>query len=125
MSNNLTYVRHIQLIRKDCIIADDHRWMIRGVDRKVRKAVKDAAKAEGVGVGTWVRRALIRAIDSTAAGPSTMTDLSEQIHILGARLSVLETSNRELHEKFRTAVGRMTKSASENKTRWRPTSKSK
>jgi hypothetical protein len=99
--------------------------MIRGVDRQVRKAVKDAAKTEGVGVGVWVRRALVRALGSTADDTTTVTNLSEHMRILGARLSVLEKSHRDLHKKVHVAGRVAGKSASEKRAEWRPTSKSK
>jgi hypothetical protein len=76
--------------------------MIRGVDRAIRKAVKDAAKAEEVSVGTWVRRAMLRALHATADGPATVTDLSERVRVLGLRLQVLENSHRDLHRKVQT-----------------------
>jgi hypothetical protein len=99
--------------------------MIRGVDRKVRKAVKDAAKSEGVGVGVWVRRALVRALDSNTDDPAVVANMTEHLRILGARLSVLEKSHRDLHQKFHTA-DRLTSSVTGDKrTEWRPTSKSK
>jgi hypothetical protein len=99
--------------------------MIRGVDREIRKAIKDAAKAEGVSVGTWVRRSLVRALDATADGPATVMDLSEHVRVLGARLSVLEKSYRALHQEVHV-TGRLTaKSASEKRTRWRRTKKLK
>jgi hypothetical protein len=97
--------------------------MIRGVDREIRNAVKDAAKVEGVSVGTWVRRSLVQALDATAGGPTTLRDLSEHMRILGARLSVLENSHRALHRKVHV-TNRLT-DASEKRTRWRPTKKSK
>jgi hypothetical protein len=99
--------------------------MIRGMDPKVRKAVKDAAKAEGTSVGTWVRRALLRALDATADGPATVIDLSERIRILGARLSVLEKSHRELHHKVHAPDDLIGKSERENRKKWRRTRKSK
>jgi hypothetical protein len=98
--------------------------MIRGVDRKVRKAVKEAAKGEGVGVGVWVRRALVRALDSSADGPPTVMSLNDRMRILGARLTVLEKSHRDLHQKLYVDT-LAAKSANEKRTRWRPTSKSK
>src|SRR5258707_14614952 len=97
--------------------------MIRGVDREIRKAIKDAAKAEGVSVGTWVRRSLVRGLDASADGPATVMELSEHVRMLGARLSVLEKSHRALHQKIHVADRPTAKSASEN--RWRPTGKSK
>jgi hypothetical protein len=98
--------------------------MIRGVDRKVRKAVKDAAKSEGVGVGVWVRRALVRALGSNTDDPAEVLNLTEHMRILGARLSVLEKSHRDLHHKIHT--DKLTsKSASEKRAEWRPTSRSK
>lgn len=91
--------------------------MIRGVDREIRKAIKDAAKAEGISVGTWVRRCLVRSLDATADGPATLMDLSERVRVLGARLSVLETSHRALHRKVRGNDGLPAKSTSDNQ--WR------
>ena len=84
----LTNVKHFDIvchntaIRKGRVIADDKRWMIRGVDREMRKAIKDAAKAEGISVGTWVRRSLLRALDAAADGPTTLIDLSEHMRML-------------------------------------------
>ena len=93
--------------------------MIRGVDREIRKAIKDAAKTEGVSVGTWVRRSLVRALDPTADGPITLIELSEHMRILGARLSVLEKSHRALHQKVHVADRPAAKSASEIPKRWK------
>lgn len=84
-------------------MGDDKRWMIRGVDRDIRKAAKDAAKAEGVGVGTWVRRAIVRALDVASDGPATVDDLAERLRQVTSRLSVLEKSHRELHQKVQRA----------------------
>src|ERR1700730_19153293 len=81
------------------VIADDDRWMIRGVDSATRKVVKAAAKAEGVSVGRWVRRALAAALNSAADGPSTIDSLSERMRLLEARLDVLEKSHRTLHHR--------------------------
>jgi hypothetical protein len=115
---------HILDSKRGRVIADDKRWMIRGVDRKVRRAVKDAAKAEGVGVGVWVRRALMRALDSGQDNQTNAATLGEHMRILGARLSVLEKSHRDLHQKI--YVDKLTaKSASEKRNKWRPTSRSK
>ena len=99
--------------------------MVRGVDRKIRKAVKDAAKAEGTNVGTWVRRALLRALDTTAEGPATMMDLSERMRVLAARLSVLEKSHRELHRKVHAPDNPIAKPDIETRKRWRRTRTSK
>ena len=106
-------------------IADDKRWMIRGVDREIRKAIKDAARAEGISVGTWVRRSLLRALDATADGPATLIDLSEKVRILGARLSVLEKSHRALHQSVHTADRLPAKSAAEQRSQWRRIKRSK
>ena len=99
--------------------------MIRGVDRDVRKAIKDAASVEGISVGTWVRRSLLRALEATADGPATLIDLSERVRIFDARLSVLEKSHRALYQRVHTPQGRIAKSAAEQRTRWRRTKKSK
>jgi len=99
--------------------------MIRGVDREIRKAIKDAARAEGISVGTWVRRSLLRALAATADGPATLIDLSEKVRILGARLSVLEKSHRALHQSVHTADRLPAKSAAEQRSQWRRIKRSK
>ena len=81
----------------DRVIADDDRWMIRGVDPAIRKAVKAAAKAEGVSLGRWVRRAFRVALDSAAGAPVTLDRLSKRVRVVEARLDVLEKSHRTLH----------------------------
>jgi len=98
--------------------------MIRGVDRDIRKAIKDAAKAEGISVGTWVRRSMLRALEATADGPATLIDLGERVRLLGARLSVLEKSHRALHQRVHIP-GLTAKSAAEQRSKWRRTKKSK
>ena len=89
--------------------------MIRGVDREIRKAIKDAAKAEGISVGIWVRRGLLRTLEATAKGPATLLDLSERMGVLEARLSVLEKSHRALHQSVQATGKPTTNGASENK----------
>ena len=127
----MTNVNHFDIsmsqcgIRKDRAIADDKRWMIRGVDREIRNAVKNAAKTEGVSVGTWVRRSLVRALDATADGPANVIELSEHMRVLEARLSVLENSHRSLHQEVHIADRLTTKFESKKQTRWRRTKKSK
>jgi hypothetical protein len=125
MSNILTYVRHNEAIRKGRVIADDKRWMIRGVDRETRKAIKDAARAEGISVGIWVRRGLLRTLEATANGPATLLDVSERMGILEARLSVLEKSHRVLHRRVHAADRPTTNGASGQRARWPRTKKSK
>jgi hypothetical protein len=112
-------------IEREPAIGNDNRWMIRGVDRKIRKAVKDAAKTEGTSVGTWVRRALLRALDTTADSPATLVDLSERMRVLAARLSVLEKSHRNLHQSVHASEDLIGKSESEKRNRWPRTRKSK
>jgi hypothetical protein len=99
--------------------------MIRGVGRDIRNAAKDAARKEGVGVGAWVRRSIIRALNATADEPATIVELSEHVRILGARLSVLENSHRVLHQEVHAAGGPAALSAAKKRTRWRHTRKSK
>jgi hypothetical protein len=91
--------------------------MIRGVDRKIRKAIKDAAKAEGVSVGTWVRRSLVQALNASVDGPPSTSGLNEHMRMLGARLSVLEKSHRALRRKVQVADKKTTRSASVKRTR--------
>ncbi len=71
-------------------MTDDKRWMIRGVDKGLRKAIKDAASAEGVSIGNWVRRALQQALANAPDGPVTMADFNERIQNLDRRLALLE-----------------------------------
>jgi hypothetical protein len=106
-------------------MADDKRWMIRGVDREVRKAIKNAAKAEGMSVGTWVRRSLIGSLDVASKGPATVTDLAERMRLLEARLSVLERSHRALHQKVHVGVRPAAKLATQKQVSWKKTRKSK
>jgi hypothetical protein len=104
-------------------MADDKRWMIRGVDREIRKAVKNAAKTEGVSVGVWVRRAIERGLEVAAKRPAG--DLSEHVHLLEARLNVLERSHRNLHQKFSTAARPSGTAANRNRSWKKPIRKSK
>jgi hypothetical protein len=97
--------------------------MDRGVDREIRKAVKDAARAEGISVGTWARRSLVRGLDASADGPATVMEPSKHVRLLGARLSLLEKSHRALHRDVHAADRPTANSARER--RWRPTKKSK
>jgi hypothetical protein len=82
--------------------------MIRGVDPATRKVVKAAAKAEGMSVGRWVRRALTAALNMAAGGPSTVDALSERVRLLEARLDVLEKSHRTLHHRVLATDYRLT-----------------
>ena len=97
--------------------------MIRGVDRETRKAIKDAARAEGISVGIWVRRGLLRTLEATANGPATLLDVSERMGVLEARLDMLEKSHRALHQSVQATDRPATNGASEQ--RWRRTKKSK
>jgi hypothetical protein len=106
-------------------MADDKRWMIRGVDREIRKAVKNAANAEGIGLGTWVRRSLVRSLDVASKGPATVTDLAERMRQLEARLSVLERSHRALHQKVDVGVRPAAKVRNQKQASWKRTRKSK
>jgi hypothetical protein len=99
--------------------------MIRGIDREIRNAIKNAAKTDGISVGSWVRRSLVRTLHATAAGPATVIEVSEQMRILEARLSVLEKSHRSLHQRVQAADGLNAKSTGQKRTRWRRTKKSK
>lgn len=99
--------------------------MIRGVDRETRKAIKDAARAEGISVGIWVRRGLLRTLEATANGPATLLDVSERMGALEARLDTLEKSHRLLHRRVHAADRPTTIAASEQRAKWRRTKKSK
>lgn len=104
---------------------DDKRWMIRGVDRDIRKAVKEAAKAEGVGVGTWVRRAIVHALDAASDGPASSVDLAKRLHLLTVRLSVLEKSHRALHQQIQLAGRVPNRAANQKRKSWTQIRKSK
>jgi hypothetical protein len=82
--------------------------MIRGVDATTRKAVKAAAKAEGMSVGRWVRRALAIALEAAAEGRAKTDDLSDRTRLLEARLDVLEKSHRTLHHRVLATDYRLT-----------------
>src|SRR5262245_5037592 len=99
--------------------------MIRGVDRETREAIKDADRAEGTNVGTWVRRALLRSLEAKAQGRATSRDANERLRVLEMRLSVLEKSDRHLHHKTHAPGRLIDKSESENPKKWRRTEKSK
>jgi hypothetical protein len=91
--------------------------MIRGVGRDLRQAVKNAAKEEGVSVGTWVRRSIVSALGAMADGPATLTELSEHMRVLEARLSVLEKSHRVLHQMVHSTDGLANSAATEKRAR--------
>jgi hypothetical protein len=91
--------------------------MIRGVDSATRKVVKAAAKAEGVSIGRWVRRALAAALNTAADGPSTTDRLSERLRLLEARLDVLEKSHRTLHHRVLATDYRLTPTQYQNRMR--------
>ena len=99
--------------------------MIRGVGRDIRNAAKDAARKEGVGVGAWVRRSIIRALNATADEPATVAELSEHVRILGACLSIPENLHRTLHQEVHAADGPAALSTAKKRMRWRHTRKSK
>jgi len=64
--------------------------MIRGVDKAMRKAIKDAAKAEGISIGAWVTRALRRALDRAPDQPADIVTLADAVEMLDARVTMLE-----------------------------------
>jgi hypothetical protein len=99
--------------------------MIRGVDREIRRSIKEAARAEGISVGTWVRRCLQRALKAPPDDPTSVMDLREQLRKFEVRLDILENSTRALPPKIHVADTRTGQSASEKRTRWRRTAKSK
>jgi hypothetical protein len=95
--------------------------MIRGIGREIRKAVKDAAKTEGVSVGTWVRRSIVQGLDAAANGSTTFVELSKDVRMIAARLTVLEKSHRELHQKVHAADTLTSISSIEKRRKWRRT----
>jgi len=95
----------------------DDRWMIRGVDPATRAVVKAAAKAEGMSVGRWVRRALATALNAAAGAPSTADAAGERLRLLEARLDVLEKSHRTLHHRVLSSDYRLTPTRYQDRTR--------
>lgn len=112
----------IRGMRGSAVIIDDDRWMIRGVDSTTRKVVKARAKAEGMSLGRWVRRALQAALDADKA--STLDGVNERLRVLEARLDVLEQSHRTLHHRVLSTDNRFTTSGYKNRNRWTRTKKS-
>ena len=104
--------------------ADDDRWMVRGVDPSTRKAVKARAKAEGMSLGRWVRRALETALDAGADSPSTLDSVNKRLRIIEARLDVLEQSHRTLHHRVLARDNRLSPPGYKNRNRWTRTKKS-
>jgi hypothetical protein len=99
--------------------------MIRGVDREIRKSIKEAARAEGISVGTWVRRCLQRGLNAPADDPASVMNLREQLRKFEARLDSLEQLTRALQPNIHVADTQNGQSASEKRTTWRRTAKSK
>jgi hypothetical protein len=98
--------------------------MIRGVDPATRKVVKARAKAEGMSLGRWVRRALQAALDAGAEDPSIADNLGKRLRLLETRLDVLEQSHRTLHHRVLAGDMRLTAPAYKNRNRWTRTKKS-
>lgn len=69
----------------------DDRWMLRGVGKDIRKAVKERAAAEGVSIGKWVKKALRLALDQPAEGAQA-SDLEERLSRLEARMRRMEAA---------------------------------
>jgi hypothetical protein len=92
--------------------------MIRGVDRKVRKVVKAAAKAEGISLGVWVRRALERSLQKPASAALPLTQLSRRVRLCEARLEMLEKQQRGPLRKVLAATVRAPTTRNGNGKSW-------
>jgi len=92
--------------------------MIRGVDRKMREAVKAAAKAEGASLGAWVRRALEQSLAKPADRALPLSQLSRRIRLCEARVEMLEKLHRGLQHKVFTAAIRASKGRNGNGKSW-------
>jgi hypothetical protein len=99
--------------------------MIRGVDREIRRSIKEAAKAEGVSVGIWVRRSLVRALGANAASATNVTELNAHLEALGARVQALERSHRALQREFQHSERPGAEPTNERRSRWGRNRKSK
>lgn len=71
--------------------ATDDRWMLRGVGKDIRKAVKERAAADGVSIGKWVKKALRSALDQSNDGHSP-PDFEDRLAQMEARLQRLEAT---------------------------------
>ena len=67
------------------------------------QSYQGCSKKRGISVGTWVRRGMVRALDTTRDGPVTVIELSERMRVLEARLTVLEKSHLSLHKRVDVA----------------------
>jgi hypothetical protein len=72
-----------------------------------------------------VRRSIVRGLDATANGPTTFVELSKDVRMIAARLTVLEKSHRELHQEVYAADTPTSVSTTEKRGKWRRTKKSK
>lgn len=90
-------------------MAEDDRWMIRGIDKSLQRAVKRRAKIEGQSIGGWVRRALAQALrqDQTADAAG----LAQRLEAMESRLEAMERVQFDLAERMATESRRARPSA--------------
>ena len=74
-------------------MAEDDRWMIRGVDKALQRAVKRRAKIEGLSIGGWVKRALTAALRE---GTPDAAAMGRRIDAIEARMEAIERFQFEL-----------------------------
>lgn len=79
----------------------DDRWMIRGVDKALQRAVKRRAKIEGLSIGGWVRRALAAALREDAGGAADVTAMYRRLEALESRMEALERFQFDLADRMR------------------------
>jgi hypothetical protein len=100
--------------------------MIRGIDPSVRDVIKSAAKAEGISIGKWVRRALQRALetaaqdqtDQTRHGPAGADAFGARMRALEARVDALEQAHRNPDHSVPAVPSSIDYSQSKDSTAW-------
>jgi len=85
------------------VTADD-RWMIRGVDKTLQRAVKRRAKIEGLSIGGWVKRALTTALRDDAGGAPDVTAWLRRLDAVEARMEAIERFQFDLADRMRQDV---------------------
>lgn len=73
------------------LMTNDDRWMLRGVGKDIRKAVKERAAAEGVSIGNWVKKALRLALEQPIDGRPP-PDVEERLAQLEHRMRRVEAA---------------------------------
>ena len=81
-------------------MAADDRWMIRGIDKALQRAVKRRAKIEGQSIGGWVRRVLSAALLENPGQDAA--PLARRLEAVEGRMEAMERFQFELADRLRT-----------------------